>query len=84
MFPVLPTGFDGIFLTGDDGLQLTVSSLCIDAADGDEAPDTDVLGFVHVDITGVGTGTGNPPYVDIGPYEYDADTAPPDPDPATR
>ncbi len=67
-----PDGEDNIFGTPDDGLRLRADSPCIDAADGDVAPDTDVFGQARLDIIGVpNTGIGNPDYVDIGAYEYD-------------
>ncbi len=47
------------------------SSSCIDAADGDAAPSTDIDGYSRVDDTSVSnTGVGDPNYVDIGAYEY--------------
>ncbi|MBA7685056.1 hypothetical protein ES703_93471 [subsurface metagenome] len=61
---------DGIFGTWDDGLRLTIDSNCIDAADGDAAPSTDICGlkrFNHRDV--VNEGTGEPNYVEIGAYE---------------
>jgi hypothetical protein len=66
-----PAGLDGIFGTLDDGLRLTIDSNCIDAADGNAALSTDILGRGHYDVSGVdNTGTGNPNFVDIGAYEY--------------
>ncbi len=64
-------GDDNIYGTADDGLRLDVNSLCIDAANGDEALDDDMLGYGRVDVNSVGnTGTGIPDYTDIGAYEY--------------
>jgi RHS repeat-associated protein len=66
-----PNGEDNIFGTPDDGLRIGLNSLCIDAADGNAAPDTDVLGVGRVDMGLVpDTGTGVPDYADIGAYEY--------------
>jgi predicted outer membrane repeat protein len=65
-----PAGVDGIFGTFDDGLQLKNDSPCLDAADGDKAPETDIANHYRVDDEDVdNTGTGNPPYADIGAYE---------------
>jgi probable HAF family extracellular repeat protein len=66
-----PNGPDNIFGTQDDGLQLQVGSPCIDAADGNAALTTDILGRGRIDVNEVAnTGTGKPNYVDIGAYEY--------------
>ncbi len=55
-------------LTGD--LRLSSTSPCIDAADGDAAPTTDMEDNPRVDIaTTPNTGTGLPAYVDMGAYE---------------
>jgi len=65
-----PDGPDDGFCPVDDGLRLQVVSPCIDAADGDVAPSTDILGRGRIDIDEVeNTGTGSPDYVDIGAYE---------------
>jgi len=65
-----PAGGDGLLLTLDDGLRLYTNSPCIDAADGDDAPDTDILHFGRIDISYVdNTGRGDPNYADIGAYE---------------
>ncbi len=65
-----PNGNDNIFGTTDDGLRLTADSNCIDAADGDAAPSTDMLGLERLDISDVNnTGSGEPNYADIGAYE---------------
>ncbi len=55
-------------LTGD--LHLGANSPAIDAADGDEAPATDLEGRVRWDDPAViDTGVGTPTYVDMGAYE---------------
>jgi hypothetical protein len=70
-----PAGNDTIFYTADDGLKLRYTSPCIDAANGDTAPLTDILGFERIDIDNVpNTGTGTPDYADIGAYETDRDS----------
>lgn len=71
-----PAGPDGILGTSDDGLQLQIFDLnlpsCIDAADGNAAPATDICGHGRIDIDYVpNTGSGDPNYADIGAYEYD-------------
>ena len=66
-----PEGADGVFMTIDDGLRLASDSPCIDAADGDFAPETDILGLGRLDIYNVDNGgIGVPDYADIGAYEY--------------
>ncbi len=66
-----PAGDDGDFMTVDDGLQLGSDSPCIDAADGDFAPLTDIVSRLRIDVTTLdNTGTGIPDYSDIGAYEY--------------
>jgi hypothetical protein len=65
-------GPDDIWITFDDGLRLLPGSPCIDAADGDAAPATDIEGHTRYDDpdttdSGVGTIT----YADIGAYEFD-------------
>jgi len=66
-----PAGtFDGKWGTGDDGLRLDDGSPCIDAADGDTAPQRDIRGVARYDEPGVGGGVGQPDYVEIGAYEY--------------
>ncbi|MFC1677795.1 right-handed parallel beta-helix repeat-containing protein [Planctomycetota bacterium] len=66
-------GPDGIFGTFDDGLSLDIieySSPCVDAADGNSAPSTDIVGRSRIDVDGISnTGIGNPDYVDMGAYE---------------
>ncbi len=55
-----PAGDDGAYWTDDDGLRLASDSNCINAANGDVAPPTDILGIIR----------GIPDYVDIGAYEF--------------
>jgi hypothetical protein len=63
-------GPDGIFGTYDDGLQIKSTSPCIDAANGNVAPLTDILDHIRVDINNVNnTGIGEPNYADMGAYE---------------
>jgi predicted outer membrane repeat protein len=51
--------------------SLLPDSPCIDAANGDTAPATDIRYRPRVDVgTVLNTGTGAIPYVDIGAYEY--------------
>ncbi len=72
-----PAGLDGYFGTLDDGLRLWRTSPCTDAADGDAAPSTDILGLGRLDVNDVNnTGTGSPDYSDMGAYEagYDSDS----------
>lgn len=53
------------------GLALNSGSPCIDAADGNNDPTTDILGNSRYDDTNTtDTGTGSPTYVDMGAYEY--------------
>ena len=69
--PDNPAGTDGVFGTSDDGLRLKLVSPCIDAADGDAAPDTDICEDRRADMDFiVNAGVGNPDYADIGAYEY--------------
>ena len=50
---------------------LLADSPCIDAADGDQAPEKDFVGNSRIDAPNVpNTGTGSFNYVDIGAYEY--------------
>ena len=66
-----PAGADGVLGTADDGLMLLPGSPCIDAADGDAAPDTDILGNAwYDDLDTADSGVGTPTYVDIGAYEF--------------
>ena len=63
-------GGDSIFGTWDDGLILKSESPCLDAADGDAAPGSDIVGYYRIDDEDVvDTGTGNPTYTDMGAYE---------------
>ncbi|MHC4498877.1 MAG: right-handed parallel beta-helix repeat-containing protein, partial [Planctomycetota bacterium] len=65
-----PSGPDGIFGTYDDGLRLRVINPCMDAADGAEAPTTDISGLARTDFIYVdNTGVGDPNYADLGAYE---------------
>lgn len=51
--------------------NLLPESPCIDAAEGSEAPETDLMGQPRVDVEDVeNSGTGTPDYVDIGALEY--------------
>jgi len=69
--PCDPNGPDDIFATFDDGLCLEANSPCIDAADGDTAPSTDIIAQIRADINDVNnTGTGDPNYADMGAYEF--------------
>jgi hypothetical protein len=65
-------GGDGWGDINDDygDLKLKGGSPCIDAANGDAAPNTDSLGNPRIDDPLMSnTGVGNPDYVDIGAYE---------------
>ena len=60
---------DPLFVGAGD-LRLQAGSPCIDAADGDAAPASDIEGNGRYDNTAVtNTGTGTPDYVDMGAYE---------------
>lgn len=62
--------------SGDDPYNITSSSPCIDAGDGDTAPSTDYLGNARYDDPSTSnTGTGTPAYTDIGAYEYQGSPA---------
>jgi predicted outer membrane repeat protein len=51
--------------------HLQATSPCIDAGDGNAAPELDYDGNPRVDIAAVtNTGTGTPDYTDIGAYEH--------------
>ncbi|MHC5183539.1 MAG: InlB B-repeat-containing protein, partial [Planctomycetota bacterium] len=55
----------------DNYLQLQSGSPCIDAADGDVASSTDLLGNTRYDDPAMSNiGVGNPRYVDMGACEY--------------
>jgi hypothetical protein len=63
---------DPLFVDAPGGdLHLSSGSPCIDAADGDLAPEFDIEGNERVDdpLT-ANTGVGTPDYVDIGAHEY--------------
>ena len=59
-----------VWITADDGLRLQNTSPCIDKADGDFAPEKDVLGVRRYNELTASGGVGQPDYVDIGAYEY--------------
>ena len=66
-----PAGPDGIWRTADDGLRPGPGSPCIDAANGDAAPEFDILTNPRWDdAETLDTGVGAPPFADIGAYEY--------------
>jgi hypothetical protein len=68
-----PDGTDGIWFTSDDGLRLSSAnnSPCIDAANGNVDPTTDILGNERIDDPCTpNTGIGDPCFVDMGAYEY--------------
>ncbi|MHC4620635.1 MAG: S8 family serine peptidase, partial [Planctomycetota bacterium] len=66
-----PDGTDGIWATSDDGLLLTTTR-CIDAANGNVDPATDILGQTRADDPNWSNiGIGDPNYVDMGAYERD-------------
>ncbi|MHC4478224.1 MAG: LamG-like jellyroll fold domain-containing protein, partial [Planctomycetota bacterium] len=73
--PTDPNGADDEWGTPDDGLRFVdtgfvVSSPCVDAGNGSDAPSTDISAFPRVDIQGVNnTGGGSPSYADMGAYE---------------
>ncbi len=65
-----PDGPDGNPGNADDDLSLDSGSPCIDAADGDIAAVTDILGMDRYDDPSVtNTGSGTPDYSDMGAYE---------------
>jgi hypothetical protein len=56
-------------------LRLQTGSPCIDAANGDVAPDNDILGNPRHDDPGMDNiGAGYPNYVDMGAYEFQGTT----------
>lgn len=63
---------DPLFADPDtDDFHLQADSPCIDAADGSWAPDKDMEDNARHDAEDVpNTGTGSPPYADMGAYEY--------------
>jgi len=66
------TTADPLFADAGAGdYHLLAGSPCIDAADGDVAPEADVDGAARCDDPGTpNTGIGTPPYADMGAYEY--------------
>jgi predicted outer membrane repeat protein len=76
-----PDGPDDIFGTEDDDLRLSPGSPCIDAGDNNAVPPnvtTDLDGNLRFvdDPDTEDTGQGDPPIVDMGAYEYQAETCP--------
>jgi hypothetical protein len=73
--PTDPNGADDEWATPDDGLRFLdtgfeVTSPCVDAGNGSDAPSKDICGFPRADIHDVNnTGTGSPAYADMGAYE---------------
>ena len=64
-------GDDNIWPTSDDGLAIDANSPCIDAADSNDTPTTDILGNSRYDDPNTtDTGVGDPNYYDMGAYEY--------------
>jgi len=62
---------DPLFVGAPDDLHIGEGSPCIDAANGDEAPEFDMDGHPRVDDLGTpDSGVGDPPYADLGAYEY--------------
>jgi predicted outer membrane repeat protein len=63
---------DPLFVDAGAGdLSLSAGSPCIDAADGDVAPELDIDGNARVDDPDTpNTGVGAPDYTDMGAYEY--------------
>jgi predicted outer membrane repeat protein len=63
---------DPLFVDPDaDDFHLQPGSPCIDAANGDEAPEYDMEGNPRCDDTDTpNTGVGSPGYADMGAYEY--------------
>lgn len=59
---------DDFWVHGD--YHLLAGSPCVDAADGDAAPLSDIEGRPRFDDAVADSGTGDPPYSDIGVYEY--------------
>ncbi|KPL25661.1 MAG: hypothetical protein AMJ75_00090 [Phycisphaerae bacterium SM1_79] len=69
-----PTGANHDFWIDGD-YRLRPGSPCIDAADGNVAPVTDILGNTRHDDPGThNTGAGSPDYVDMGAYEFQGTT----------
>ncbi|MFC1678031.1 hypothetical protein ACFL3G_13355 [Planctomycetota bacterium] len=64
-----PDGNDNTWMTSDDGFMIGDSN-CIDSANGNVDPTTDILGNGRYDNTNItDTGIGDPDYVDMGAYE---------------
>jgi hypothetical protein len=65
-------GADPMFADPDRGdFHLQSGSPCIDAADGEAAPEHDIEGYLRYDDPSTpNTGTGLPSYADMGAYEY--------------
>jgi len=63
---------DPLFVDAAGGdFHLQSGSPCIDAANGDLAPEFDIEGFSRIDDPDVAnTGIGTPDYVDMGAYEW--------------
>jgi len=54
-----PAGADGVYMTADDGLRLSISSPCINAGmTANDVPVTDVLGLARISLP------------DMGAYEF--------------
>jgi hypothetical protein len=70
-----PLGPDATPGTVDDDLRLRSGSPCIDSADGDAAPGTDLDGNPRHDDSGVvDTGVGAITYADMGAYEFQGES----------
>ena len=54
----------------NNNLTLSSGSPCIDSADGDLAPTSDLRGGGRFDAANSNTGTGSPSYADRGAFEY--------------
>ena len=62
-------GYDGQWMTNDDGLRI-YNTRCIDAAIGNLAPEKDIIGNNRYnDPNWTNIGTGDPNYADMGAYE---------------
>jgi hypothetical protein len=79
-YSVAPADVEGVGNLDSDPLfvdvdlldfRLQAGSPCIDAADGDAAPASDIGGNPRVDVPETpNTGTGDPDYADIGAHEH--------------